>query len=49
MQDDFLEDLEDQDDSDLSENDLLETSDELGNKLYEQYRFVADPGQTLLV
>ena len=48
MQDDFFEDLEDQDDSDLSENDLLVTSNETGNKLYEQYRFLADPGQTLL-
>jgi 23S rRNA pseudouridine1911/1915/1917 synthase len=48
MQDEFFEDIEDQDDSDLSENDLLVTSDETGNKLYEQYRFLADPGQTLL-
>jgi 23S rRNA pseudouridine1911/1915/1917 synthase len=48
MQDDFFEDLEDQDDSDLLENDLLVTSNETGNKLYEQYRFLADPGQTLL-
>jgi len=48
MQDNFFEEIEDTDDPDIIEEDLLDVSDGSDNKLYEQYRFVADAGQTLL-
>ena len=49
MQDNFFEEIEDPEDPDiLTDEDLLDVSDGSENKLYEQYRFVADAGQTLL-
>jgi 23S rRNA pseudouridine1911/1915/1917 synthase len=48
MQDNYFEEIEDPDEPEISEEDLLEAPDGSENTLYEQYRFVADPGQTLL-
>jgi len=48
MQDNFFEEIVDPEDLDIIEEDILEVSDDSENKLYEQYRFVADAGQTLL-
>lgn len=48
MPDNFFEEVEDPDEPEFSEEDLFDASDVSENKLYEQYRFVADPGQALL-
>ncbi|MDD4922754.1 MAG: hypothetical protein PHS30_09810, partial [Bacteroidales bacterium] len=48
MQDHFFEEIEDPEDPDIPDEDLLDVSGDPENQLYEQYRFVADAGQTLL-
>ena len=48
MQDNFFEEIEDPDAPDIIDDDLIGVDGDSENKLYEQYRFVADAGQTLL-
>jgi 23S rRNA pseudouridine1911/1915/1917 synthase len=48
MPEDFFEEIEDPDVPEISEEDLLDNPGDSETQLYEQYRFVADQGQTLL-
>lgn len=48
MQDDFFYDIDTLEESVFSEEDLADLSEDEDGRLYEKYRFTADPGQTLL-
>jgi 23S rRNA pseudouridine1911/1915/1917 synthase len=48
MQEFFLNDTDNFEESDIPEDDLADLSENNEGKLYEKYRFVADTGQTML-
>lgn len=48
MQDDLIDDIDDLEESGFSEGEVAGESEECGGKLFEKYKFTADPGQTML-